>query len=90
MREGQTGGENKNTGAAENEGLSSEPAQPVIDPRDFVMEIWNQGILAAACPATATVNINANAAKLCHDRCILSGGGTADTGSGGFWRFGLG
>ena len=54
--EGQTGGENKNTGAAENEGLSSEPAQPVIDPRDFVMEIWNQGILAAACPATFSVS----------------------------------
>lgn len=24
--------------------------EPVTDPRDFVAEIWNQGILAAACP----------------------------------------
>ena len=41
------------------EGETLEPGQqktensgkePVTDPRDFVAEIWNQGILAAACP----------------------------------------
>lgn len=42
-------------GSPENENLPS-PAETVTDPRDFVMEIWNQGILAAACPEDFTVS----------------------------------
>ena len=46
-------GEAGQQGEAEQSGASEQPnssPEPVTDPRDFVAEIWNQGILTAACP----------------------------------------
>ena len=43
-------------GAAEDGDISADTLEPVTDPRDFVMEIWNQGILIAACPENFTVS----------------------------------
>ena len=40
----------------QNETEVQPPPEPVTDPRDFVMEIWNQGILAAACPENFEVS----------------------------------
>lgn len=44
------------SGAAEDGDISADTLEPVTDPRDFVMEIWNQGILIAACPENFTVS----------------------------------
>lgn len=44
------------SGTEEEGDISADTSEPVTDPRDFVMEIWNQGILVAACPENFTVS----------------------------------
>lgn len=49
-------GQEGNNEQAEDAGQPDSSREPVTDPRDFVAEIWNQGILAAACPEDFAVS----------------------------------
>ncbi len=57
LKEKRQTAENTNVESGENtEDKKNEAQQEVQDPRDLLMNIWNQGILKAACPSGFTVS----------------------------------